>query len=136
MRAERRVVSVYRCEATTSRAFQRECRLTQKHEYDHVLKSRAAIRLSCGCFKVIAMQRDAGEARLGLIVGKRQLKRAIDRNRVKRIVRESFRAVRTDLPSVDIVFQLVNAPDGRFERDIVLVWKRLRDRSDGANDVA
>lgn len=34
---------------------------------------------------------DTGAARLGLVVGKRQAKRACDRNRVKRITREVFR---------------------------------------------
>jgi len=133
MRDVRRAASAYRCEAITTRAFHREHRLTQKQEYDRVLKSRAALRLSCGCFKIVAMKRGGAEARLGLIVGKRQLKRAVDRNRVKRVVRESFRNCRVDLPAVDIVFQLVTAPDDRFERDVVNVWKRLR--RDGASDV-
>ena len=136
MRAERRVASVYRCEAIKSRAFPRECRLTQKHEYDRVLKSRAAIRMSCGCFRVIAVERASGNARLGLIVGKRQLKRAVDRNRVRRVVRESFRNSRMDLPGVDIVFQLLNAPDDRFERDVSSVWTRLGHERSGANDVS
>ena len=44
-------------------------------------------------------------ARLGLIVAKRVLKRAVDRNRAKRIIRESFRR-RLDLPPVDVVVRL------------------------------
>ena len=136
MPGERKVANACPCEATTVRTFQRERRLTHKEEYDRVLKSRAATRWSCGCFRLIAVERPSGDARLGLIVGKRQLKRAVDRNRVKRIVRESFRTSRAHLPGVDIVFQLVNAPDDRFERDIQSIWTRLRDRRDGAHDVA
>jgi len=136
MRAERKVANAFRCEAITTRTFQRRCRLTDKQEYDRVLKSRAALRWSCGCFRVIAIERATGDARLGLIVGKRQLKRAVDRNRVKRIVRESFRTSRANLPGIDIVFQLVSAPDDRFERDVRSIWNQLRDRREGRHDGA
>ena len=43
------------------------------------------------------------EARLGLVVGKKLLKRSVDRNRLKRIVREQFRCMRPDLPPCDFV---------------------------------
>ncbi len=49
-------------------------------------------------------------ARLGLIVGKRQLKRAVDRNQVKRVLRETFRVNRSILPAIDIVVQLAETP--------------------------
>ena len=57
------------------------------------------------------------EARLGLVVGKKQLKRAIDRNRVKRIIREQFRLARASLPAVDLVVRLATKPsplDGKM----------------------
>lgn len=45
-------------------------------------------------------------ARLGLVVGKRALRRAVDRNRAKRVIRETFRVNRRDLPGMDIVVQV------------------------------
>lgn len=42
--------------------------------------------------------------RLGLTVAKKHLKRAHDRNRIKRLVRESFRLSQHNLPSCDFVF--------------------------------
>lgn len=45
-----------------------------------------------------------GFARLGMAVPKRKFPRSVDRNRIKRIVRESFRYRFFDLPSVDIIF--------------------------------
>jgi ribonuclease P protein component len=45
----------------------------------------------------------SGRARLGLIAAKRLLPRALDRNRFKRIARESFRACRSSLPPFDLV---------------------------------
>lgn len=45
-------------------------------------------------------------ARLGLVVGKKQLKKAVDRNRLKRIAREVFRLHRAQLPDLDLVLRL------------------------------
>jgi len=42
-------------------------------------------------------------ARLGLAVSRRLARRAVDRNRLKRLVRESFRHHRLDLPALDFV---------------------------------
>lgn len=45
----------------------------------------------------------ARNARLGLTVAKRFAKRAVDRNRIKRIARETFRRQRHDLAGLDLV---------------------------------
>ncbi len=50
------------------------------------------------------------EARLGLVVGKKLLKRAVDRNTVKRVVRDHFRRCRAELPAVDLVVRLAAKP--------------------------
>ena len=50
------------------------------------------------------------EARLGLVVGKKLLKRAVDRNRVKRIIREQFRQRRESLPACDLIVRLAAKP--------------------------
>lgn len=42
-------------------------------------------------------------ARLGLVVAKKHLKRAVDRNRFKRLVRESFRSHQEQLAGLDVV---------------------------------
>jgi|TARA_Y100000994_G_scaffold133017_1_gene109061 ribonuclease P protein component len=47
-----------------------------------------------------------GRARLGLAVSKKFAARAVDRNRIKRIVRESFRHNARTLKAVDIVVQI------------------------------
>lgn len=46
-------------------------------------------------------------ARLGLVVGKRALPRAHERNRAKRVLRETFRRRRGSLPPMDIVVQVI-----------------------------
>jgi len=49
---------------------------------------------------------DTGAARLGLVVGKRQARRACDRNRVKRIAREVFRQWPGRSLPMDVVVRL------------------------------
>lgn len=46
---------------------------------------------------------DQAEPRLGLAVSKKHSRLAVSRNRIKRIVRESFRQHRSELKGLDIV---------------------------------
>jgi ribonuclease P protein component len=62
-----------------------------------------AIRLRDSYFTVLATSTNGCDARLGLAVSKRHVKRAVDRNRLKRIVREVFRHRREQLKGIDIV---------------------------------
>ena len=52
-------------------------------------------------------------SRLGVVAPRRALRRAIDRNRAKRQIRESFRLARADLPSWDIVIVVAGHRDRR-----------------------
>ena len=68
----------------------------------------AALRSSSGrasgrCFHARYRPNAFGHARLGLAISKRVSKRAVERNRIKRLVRESFRRVRGQLPAVDLM---------------------------------
>jgi ribonuclease P protein component len=47
-----------------------------------------------------------GGARVGIVVGRKNLPRAVDRNALKRIVREAFRSPRAELPPRDMLFRL------------------------------
>jgi ribonuclease P protein component len=58
------------------------------------------------------LRQPAGKARLGLAITKRVAPRAVDRNRVKRIVREVFRHAAPRLGAVDVVIKLKCLPSG------------------------
>lgn len=47
--------------------------------------------------------------RLGMAISRRHARRAIDRNRVKRVIRETFRQMSEQLGSVDVV--VLSRPD-------------------------
>lgn len=57
-------------------------------------------------------------ARLGLALAKRRISRSVDRNRVKRVVRESFRHRRDDLGAVDVVVLARNRTAGMTNRKL------------------
>jgi ribonuclease P protein component len=54
-------------------------------------------------FTASARANDLTWARLGMSIAVRTLRRAVDRNRVRRLIRESFRMHQQSLPPVDIV---------------------------------
>lgn len=59
-------------------------------------------------FTVLYRPNDGDEPRLGLAIGKKNCRLASGRNRLKRIIRESFRQNRQALGGVDIV--VLNQP--------------------------
>ena len=69
----------------------------------------------------MAVGRNAGKGpRLGLVVGKKNLPGAVDRNALKRIVREAFRERRSELPACDIMIRLRQSLKGQVRS----VWRR------------
>jgi ribonuclease P protein component len=53
----------------------------------------------------------AGLARLGFIIPKRVVARAVDRNRLKRVLREWFRQNRVRLGSRDLLVRVTATPE-------------------------
>lgn len=80
--------------------FRRRRRLQRPAEYHRVFA--ASDRSSDRFFNVLARHNEGVGPRLGLAVSKRVAKRAVARNRLKRLAREVFRQQRA-LPSLDFV---------------------------------
>ncbi len=62
-----------------------------------------ATKSSSEFFTILSRENEIGQPRLGVIVAKRHAKRAVDRNIIKRIIRESFRLAKTSLPANDFI---------------------------------
>ncbi|WP_306605303.1 ribonuclease P protein component [Azonexus sp.] len=90
--------------------FARRYRLTKTDEFSSVFGFRKAIRGTWLMLHYQPRPEVSTHARLGLVIGKKLLKRAVDRNRVKRIVREQFRIRRGTLPVCDLIVRLVVKP--------------------------
>lgn len=82
-------------------------RLRNRRDFDGVFR-HPTVRLTRGPLRLVARPNTLGVARLGLVVGKRMIKRAVGRNRAKRVIRESFR-LSSGLPAMDIVVRVVQA---------------------------
>jgi ribonuclease P protein component len=95
-----------------SRRFPRASRLTDKPQFDVV--HRQGQRHSDALFLVITRPNETGHARLGLAVGVKAAGNAAQRNRLKRLARESFRHRQQELPPVDVV---INARPGAARAD-------------------
>lgn len=87
-------------------------RLTRKSEFDRVFR-RPRRRLRNGPLRLVAARNRMCVPRLGVVAPRRVLRRATDRNRAKRHVRESFRHARGRLPNCDIVIVVAGHGDGR-----------------------
>ncbi|KEF30409.1 MAG: ribonuclease P protein component [Gammaproteobacteria bacterium] len=80
-------------------------------------------------FLVLATPNSLGHARVGLIFSKKNLKLAVQRNRIKRQVRESFRQ-QVDLPGLDVVVLgrqgLANLENAAVQECLNDLWRRLK----------
>lgn len=81
--------------------FPKALRLLRPGDYAKVFND-VQVRVPDKHFLILATPNTLGHARLGLVFSKRNLKLAVQRNRIKRLVRESFRQ-RPDLPPMDII---------------------------------
>ncbi|MGX2969369.1 ribonuclease P protein component [Ursidibacter sp. B-7004-1] len=88
--------------ASVKLTFSRELRLLAPVQFKAVFEQ--PFRASTPQLTLLARENSLENPRLGLTVAKKHLKRAHDRNRIKRIVRESFRLKQQQLPYYDFVF--------------------------------
>ncbi|MDA8129646.1 MAG: ribonuclease P protein component [Betaproteobacteria bacterium] len=106
----------------------RDARLVGKADFDRVFSDNQRARTDF--LLVMARPNEVGHPRLGMVVTKRLLARAVDRNRVKRCVRESFRQVLPELPPCDFVVRLVARPvPGEEARDLSRTLRRAGQRA-------
>lgn len=96
-------------------------RLTHKPQFDAVYQGGGG-KLGDSCFLVLTRPNGLTTARLGLSVSARTVGNAVNRNRIKRVIRESFRAHCATLPALDIV---INTRAGARQADNALLRDRL-----------
>ncbi|MEN8220394.1 MAG: ribonuclease P protein component [Pseudomonadota bacterium] len=81
--------------------FTRQLRLLKAQDYKYVFERPA--KSTDPYLTVLARPNGRDFARLGLAISKKRLKRAVDRNRLKRLIRESFRHHQSHLAGLDCV---------------------------------
>ena len=87
------------------------------------------IRARSSYFTVLARPNDRDYARLGLVVSKRNVRRAVHRNESRRLIRESFRLHQEILAGLDVVVlvkcTLPEKPNSFFYECLEKQWKEL-----------
>ncbi|MCA1773463.1 MAG: ribonuclease P protein component [Halomonas sp.] len=116
--------------------FPRYFRLLNAGDYRYVFE-QADLKVHGKGMMALARCNTLGHPRLGLVVSKKNVKLAVDRNRFKRLVRESLRLRQDQLPAVDIVV-LARRGVQDMDNDVLYrqlhgMWKRLRRDSQTAN---
>ena len=97
-------------------------RLVHKAQFDAVYQRGS--KLGDSCFLVLVKPNDLSFARLGLSVSARTVGNAVNRNRIKRVIRTSFRLHASQLPAVDIVIN--TRPGARDAANAVLAEKLMQ----------
>lgn len=82
--------------------FPRGLRLVKPAEFQRIFRA-ADCKSVDDNLALLACNNDVAHPRLGLAITKRVVRKAVDRNRIKRLVRESFRRHQTELGGLDVV---------------------------------
>lgn len=118
--------------------FSKQSRLLNACDYQAVFGGPTA-RSSHSCILLLARSNDLGRARLGLVIAKKNIRLACQRNRIKRIVRESFRHQQDYLGGIDVIVLARRNLDQLSNPEIFQLlqkqWRRLQ-KSQNKHDKA
>ncbi|MBN7821830.1 ribonuclease P protein component [Bowmanella sp. Y26] len=110
--------------------FSRELRLLTPTHFENVFQQ--AIPAVSPQLTALARPNGLHHPRLGITLAKKRVKKAHDRNRLKRVIRESFRLNQHDLPSADIVLVGKSGLDQLTNQQLYellsRLWKKLKQR--------
>ena len=98
-------------------SFPKQSRLLSAEDFKAVFDN-ARYKVSNRHFLFLAIDNDRSEPRLGLVVAKKHVAKAVGRNRLKRIIRERFRHNKALLGGLDVVV-LVRKDVNNLERSQV-----------------
>ncbi|NVK56973.1 MAG: ribonuclease P protein component [Alteromonadaceae bacterium] len=110
--------------------FSRELRLLAPSHFTYVFDN--AIPAVSPCFTVLARHNQLSHPRIGITLAKKRIRKAHQRNRIKRLIRESFRHRAKILPGIDIVVVGKTGADALTNEEVFTalekLWKKLEKR--------
>lgn len=119
--------------------FSHDLRLLKASEFKRVF-DKADIKVSDQNILILARRNQLDSPRLGLVIAKKNVKTAVARNLIKRVVRETFRHRQHDIRGLDFV---VLARKGLGELDnrqlhslLEQQWLRAQKKNSGATSKA
>ena len=113
-------------------SFPKAVRLLTASDYSNVFQD-VQLRVSSQNFLILAKAQGSDTARLGIIVAKKNVKLAVQRNRIKRLLRESFRNERDTLPKLDLIVLAKKGANQTANPEILVefeyLWRKLKRKS-------
>lgn len=103
-------------------------RLLREDGFSHVIRCESVADKR---FKVFFASNSKGNARLGIIASKRTLPSAVDRNRIKRIIRAAFRQHNIKVCKLDLVVVVRRAlpfDGGAQSESLETLFNRVKNR--------
>jgi ribonuclease P protein component len=111
-------------------SFPKKGRLHHQQDFQAVFSRH--YKVTCRQFIALYRTNQLDRARLGIIIKKRLVKSAVDRNQIKRLVRESFRHHQAVVKGFDMIVLLRSTPFIQeqlakivLRNDIDNLWPRL-----------
>jgi len=112
----------------TSLRFHKKAKLIKTDDFSSVFNFRK--RIFADYIALHYQPNNLQMARLGLVVGKKVAKKAVDRNYMRRVLRECFRIEQHAIPSVDLVIRVQKKFDKkdftRFQQEFNEVISKLK----------
>ena len=109
--------------------FPRSLRLLSPGDFSQVFDN-TKFKASNRYLLVLATPSKSGDSRLGFVISKKHVKHAVQRNRVKRIIRESFRLNQYQMANNDFVILarpgISDLENGEIREMIDGLWFKLR----------
>ncbi len=113
--------------------FPADFRLLTAKQYKQVFTN--PVKSTSKHFTLLAVPNQLEFPRLGIIVAKKNVRFAVDRNRIKRIMRESFRTQNQKLPAIDCVILARRASSEQANQvlfgQLDGLWKKINKRCAG-----
>ena len=111
-----------------SHNFSKQKRLLEAKHFKRVFDSPDK-KLSTSYILLLVCKNDLDHPRLGLVIGKKSVKLAVQRNRLKRQIREVFRLNQHLIDSYDVVVVarrgLAEVESNELHDQFIKFWKRL-----------
>ena len=124
-------------------AFPKSMRLLNSSDFQSVFDD-ATLRTSHQHFLLLARRNQLNLPRLGLVIAKKHIRLAVDRNRMKRLIRETFRVKQQQLAGIDVIVlarkgmadlanpALIEQLEGQWQRLIRRVQKDAAEQAKNA----
>ncbi|SIQ92175.1 ribonuclease P protein component [Marinobacterium stanieri] len=108
--------------------YPRRLRLLTGGDFKRVF-DRADVKVPDQRLLILARPNNLGHPRIGFVISKKNVRRAVQRNRVRRIIRESFRLHQHQLPALDMIILARKGLDELDNADVHAMIRRCWTRA-------